>query len=109
MAPHVQLTTTTATREAALRLARTGVERRLAACGQVSGPVTSLYWWDGTLQSAEEWVCTFKTAQRHAEALAGALRAAHDYTTPEIVITPVVGGDPDYLAWIDAETEPPAR
>ncbi|MGH3847943.1 MAG: divalent cation tolerance protein CutA, partial [Pseudonocardiaceae bacterium] len=32
------------------------------------------------------------------------LRSAHPYDVPEIVATPVIGGNPDYLRWITAET-----
>ncbi|MEW5818371.1 MAG: divalent cation tolerance protein CutA, partial [Spirochaetota bacterium] len=35
-------------------MAREIVEKRLAACAQVSSPVTSFYWWDGKLQQETE-------------------------------------------------------
>ncbi|HTZ08385.1 MAG TPA: divalent-cation tolerance protein CutA [Acidimicrobiales bacterium] len=107
MGPYFQLTTTTASRADAERLARLGVEGRLAACGQVSGPLTSVYRWEGAVQEAEEWRCTFKTSAHALERLCQLVRQAHDYTTPEIVATAITGGDPDYLAWIDDETTAP--
>jgi len=85
-------------------LAATAVEQRLAACGQVSGPITSVYWWQHRLETADEWLCTFKTSAAVLGRLQDALRRAHSYTTPEIVATAIEGGDRDYLAWIDAET-----
>lgn len=107
VAEHYQVTTTTASRSEADRLAALAVETRLAACGQVSGPVTSTYRWEGEIRTADEWVCTFKTSSVALQPLLAALRAAHDYDTPELVATPIVTGDADYLAWIDAETKPP--
>ena len=104
MAKHCQVTTTTDSAEAAEALARSAVTARLAACGQVSGPITSVYWWEGKVDSAAECVVVFKTTSDRAEALIAHVRAEHTYDTPEIIVTPVTGGNPAYLAWLDEET-----
>lgn len=88
------------------RLGQLALQGRLAACAQVSGPVSSTYWWDGEITTAAEWTCTLKTTSRRLPALMAALRAAHPYEVPEILVTSTVGGDPDYLAWVRAETDP---
>ena len=85
-------------------MARLGVEARLAACAQVSGPVRSTYWWEGEVCSADEWVVTFKTTGLRVEDLGRRVREAHSYEVPEIVVSELVGGDPDYLSWIASET-----
>jgi periplasmic divalent cation tolerance protein len=108
VAQYFQVTTTMATQEEATGLARRAVGDRLAACGQVSGPITSVYWWDGEVTTADEWVCTFKTSAVALEPLMAALRAAHSYATPEIVATPIENGDADYLAWLEKETARPS-
>jgi len=107
MAHHYQITTTTTAKEKATELSHMVVEQRLAACAQVSGPVTSTYWWELKLETTEEWLCTFKTSALALEPLKTALRTTQGYmgfTTPEIVAIPIEDGDADYLAWIDAET-----
>jgi periplasmic divalent cation tolerance protein len=104
MTAHFLVTTTTSTREEAMRLSRLAVEQRHAACAQIAGPITSIYWWEDRLETNDEWVCTFKTSATALAALTAALREAHSYTTPEIVATAIEGGDAAYLAWIDAET-----
>jgi periplasmic divalent cation tolerance protein len=104
MATHFQVTTTAGSRDDATRLARLGVEQRLASCAQVSGPITSVYWWDDVVHSGDEWVCVFKTSDAALEPLTTALRHAHTYETPEIVAVAIDDGDADYLAWVDAET-----
>ena len=38
------------------------------------------------------------------ERLIAHVLANHSYDTPEVIITPIVGGNPDYLVWIDRET-----
>jgi periplasmic divalent cation tolerance protein len=101
---YVQVTTTTATQEEARQIARTSVERRLAACAQVLGPVVSTYWWQGGIETAGEWMCLLKTPASEFESLARHIRSEHSYDTPEITATPISLGSPDYLAWIERET-----
>ena len=101
-----QVTVTAPSAEEAERLGRLAVERRLAACAQVGGPISSTYWWHGEVTSCGEWVCTLKTTGDRLDALVAAVREAHPYEVPEIVATAIAGGDADYLAWVDAEVRP---
>lgn len=103
---YLQVQTTTDSRAEAMELARAAVEARLAACGQVAGPVTSMYWWNDEVERAEEWFVFFKLpAQRYA-ALAEFLAERHSYDEPEIVATSLVAGSPSFLAWLSDETRP---
>src|SRR6266536_448154 len=101
---YVQVATATATQEEARQIARVAVERRLAACAQVLGPVASTYWWQGGIETAGEWLCLLKTPASEFESLAHHIRAEHSYDTPEITATPITRGSADYLAWIERET-----
>lgn len=103
MSDAVQVSTTTASRDDAERIARTLVERRLAACAQVSGPISSYYHWQGKLETSEEWVCAIKTLSSHYPAIESAIRQLHAYDVPEILAVPIVAVSPDYLAWLTAE------
>lgn len=105
----MEVTLTAPSAEEAERLGTLALRGRLAACAQVSGPITSSYWWNGEMATATEWRCTLKTTRSRLAALVAALRAAHPYEVPEIVATALVGGDDDYLAWIGAETDPPGH
>src|ERR1700722_14994270 len=58
---YLQVQTTTDSRAEAMELSRAAVEARLAACAQVAGPVASMYWWDGGLERAEEWLLLLRT------------------------------------------------
>ena len=80
------------------------VERRLAACVNILPGMISHYWWQGSLERAEEVVMILKTRADLADAVGRAVRQSHPYTTPSILVLPIDGGDPDYLAWITAET-----
>ncbi|MFJ1841646.1 divalent-cation tolerance protein CutA [Streptomyces sp. NPDC088146] len=106
--PWLTVLTTTDSEEKARSLAQGAVEARLAACVQISAPVTSVYRWQNAIESTEEWQLLFKTtAERYGE-LEAHLLAAHDYETPEVIAIPVVRGSARYLDWVAAETAPVA-
>lgn len=93
-------------RAAAQQLARTLVERRLAACVSVLAPCTSVYRWKSKVEEATEVPVLIKTtAGRYAE-LESTLRALHPYELPEIIAVPVLRGLPGYLDWVAGETIP---
>jgi periplasmic divalent cation tolerance protein len=87
-----------------MELAKAAVEARLAACGQVAGPVASMYWWNDEIERAEEWFVFFKLPADRYEALAEFLTERHSYDEPEILATPFVAGSPSFLGWITDET-----
>jgi periplasmic divalent cation tolerance protein len=91
-------------RPLAMRIAEALVGERLAACASIGGSVTSLYRWRGAVEQAEEVSLLLKTrAERFSEA-AARIRSLHPYETPCIIATPIVAADPDYEAWVEAET-----
>ena len=87
------------------RSGRALVERRLAACVNVLPGMVSHYWWQGKLERAEEAVAIFKTRASLAELLRQAVKEAHPYETPSIMVVPIESVDTDYYAWILKETE----
>lgn len=100
----IQVFTTTEKKEDARKIAREVVRRRLAACVQIIGPVSSTYWWKEGIEEAEEWLCVVKSREELYEELEKAIRDVHPYEVPEILAMPVVKGSPDYLRWLDRET-----
>src|SRR5580698_4942763 len=103
---YLQVQTTTDSRAEAVELAKAAVEARLAACGQVAGPVASTYWWNDELERAEEWFVFFKLPADRYEDLAAFIAERHSYDEPEIVATAFVAGSPSFLAWVADETRP---
>jgi periplasmic divalent cation tolerance protein len=95
--------TTTDSAEQAQALARGAVEARLAACAQISAPITSVYQWEGAIRAEQEWQVFFKTTGARYEELEAYIKGAHTYDTPEIIATPVVRGSAEYLGWVAAE------
>jgi periplasmic divalent cation tolerance protein len=100
---HVQVVTTTDSEHAAATLARSIVDVRLGACVQVS-TIRSFYRWDGAVQDDPEWRLEIKTTAAVLDRLVAHIRENHGYDVPEIIATPVVGGNPAYLGWLDEET-----
>ncbi|WP_406211811.1 divalent-cation tolerance protein CutA [Streptomyces decoyicus] len=96
--------TTIDSEDKAGQLARGAIEGRLAACAQISAPVTSVYRWDNAVETGQEWQVLFKTAEARYAALEAYLLETHDYDTPEIIATPVTHGGAGYLSWVAKET-----
>jgi periplasmic divalent cation tolerance protein len=97
---YVQVLTTASSEEEAERIASALLDRRLAACVQVLGPITSRYRWQGELERATEWQCLAKTEASAYPAVEEAIGAIHSYDEPEIIATPIVAGSEGYLAWV---------
>ncbi len=100
MTNYIQVLTTAGSEEEAEAISTGLVERRLAACVQVAGPISSRYRWQGEVETAKEWLCVAKTEASRYEALEAAIRELHSYDEPEIVATPIVAGSAGYLAWL---------
>jgi periplasmic divalent cation tolerance protein len=86
------------------RIGHTLVERRLCACVNILPGMVSLYRWQGAIERGEEVVMIIKTRTTLAEAVRAAVRQMHSYTTPAILVIPIENVDPDYHAWLVAET-----
>lgn len=106
MQEYIQVMTTVEQRSDAERIARALVEKRLAACVQVAGPITSYFHWEGRLDSAEEYLCFIKSRVDLFPELEAVIGEMHPYEVPEIIATPVTRGGTDYANWLAAELKP---
>ena len=77
------------------------IENKLGACVNIVREVSSIYWWKGKVERDKESLLVVKTSVSKFEELIGKVKEIHPYTVPEIIAFPIVGGNPDYLAWID--------
>jgi periplasmic divalent cation tolerance protein len=100
MADHIQVQTTAGSEEEAELIAGALVERRLAACVQVVGPIASTYRWKGAVERDREWLCLLKTESSRYGEVEEAIRELHSYEEPEIIATPIVAGSSGYLGWV---------
>ncbi len=102
MGTYVQVTTTVDAEADAEKIARTLVENRLAGCVQIS-PITSIYRWEGKVETAREWRLSIKTRENLCEAVDGVIGALSSYQVPEVIVTPIIAGSETYLDWLDRE------
>lgn len=103
MGEYVQVITTTASKEEAERIAQALLEKHLAACVQIVGPITSFYWWQRKIESSEEWLCVAKTESKLFAQIEETIKALHSYEVPEILAVPIVAGSESYLQWLSEQ------
>lgn len=90
----------------ASRIGRLLVEARLAACVNVIPVVKSIYRWQGKIEEENEATLLIKTRVALVPALTDAVKAAHPYAVPEVLVVPTLPGigNLEYLAWVASET-----
>jgi periplasmic divalent cation tolerance protein len=88
----------------ALRVAEHLVDTKLAACANLSAPITSVYQWEGKRETGIEIAALFKTRAALADRLIEAARPLHPYEVPCFVVLPIETGSSDYLNWVRAQT-----
>lgn len=97
----IQVMTTTETKEQAQIIARHLVEKKLAACVQISDAVESTYLWKGNIETSREFHCLIKTQEDLFGRVQEVIKKLHSYETPEIIALPIINGSPDYLQWLE--------
>jgi periplasmic divalent cation tolerance protein len=92
--------TTAPNSDEADRLAHEIVEKKLAACVQVLPSMTSVYFWEGKIQTESEHLLLIKTLEEKFDALSEFIRTHHSYDVPEIVAIEAKKVSEDYLNWM---------
>jgi periplasmic divalent cation tolerance protein len=96
--------TTAGSSEEANKIAHALVERRLAACVNIVPQITSVYRWQGAVETAGEWLLLIKTQAGAFEQVRDAIQELHSYELPECVMLSIEAGSPGYLKWIEKNT-----
>ena len=96
---------TTETDEEAQSIARLLLDRKKAACVNIVPKVSSVFWWQGKLDSAQERLLIIKTTAKLLPDIIELVKSIHSYDVPEIIAMPIIGGNEDYLKWIDGEVK----
>lgn len=81
-------------------IGRSLVEERLAACVNVFSGVSSVYRWEGDVQTDSEAVAMIKTTEDRVPDLRKRIADLHPYEVPEFLAVEVTGGSPAYLNWV---------
>ena len=96
-------------RNSAQRVAQALIENHAAACVSILAECTSVYRWQGKVETANEVPMLIKTTRAAYPRLEEAIRAHHPYELPEIIAVPVIAGLPGYLQWVVQETQAPEK
>jgi periplasmic divalent cation tolerance protein len=100
---HVVLFITTADEEEARLISRVLLEQKKAACVNIVPGISSLFWWQGNIDSAQESLLVVKTRAMLVDDIVQLVKQLHSNDVPEIIALPIVGGSKDYLEWVDRE------
>lgn len=85
----------------AQQISKVLLEQRKAACVNIISNVDSLFWWEGKLDSARENLLIAKTKASLLPEVINLVKKVHSYDVPEIIALPIVGGNQEYLDWIE--------
>jgi periplasmic divalent cation tolerance protein len=91
---------TAPSKQEAEKIAQHLLDKRLIACANIIGPVSSVFRWSGKIEHAEEYLMLLKSRKDLFEKLSETVKALHNYEVPEILVLPVVGGSEVYLSWL---------
>ena len=102
---YIVLFITTANTEEAQRISRALLEQRKVACVNIVPGVSSFFWWQDKIDSAQENLLIVKTKASQLNELVRLVKELHSYDVPEIIAMPIIGGNQDYLEWIGNEVK----
>ncbi len=102
--PRIVLTTLADEQETE-KFAAALIERRLAACVNIVGPIRSIYRWQGKVEREKEFLLIIKTTSEQASRLEAAFKELHPYELPERIELSVEGGSETYLSWVTGEVQ----
>ena len=91
--------TTTDSLDEARAIAAALVERRLAACAQISS-IQSFYTWEGEVQDDDEFRVLIKTAEDRYADVEAAILELHSYDLPAIVAFDITRAYGPYADWV---------
>lgn len=100
---HIVVFVTASSDKEARKIADLLLSQRKAACINIISGVASSFWWKSKVDVAAESLLIIKTKASALPRLIDLVKATHSYEVPEIIAMPILGGNPDYLSWIDAE------
>lgn len=95
---------TTSSKINAMEICEYLIESKLAACINIVPNVVSVYKWEGKVVEGQEFLMIIKTKESLFKKVEKAITERHEYALPEIVATPIVKGNKDYLKWLKSET-----
>jgi periplasmic divalent cation tolerance protein len=82
------------------------LDERLIACGNIVSPVSSLFYWLGKVEAAEECLIIMKSRTDLFSQVFEHVKRLHSYEVPEVLALPIVDASKAYLDWMGAVLKP---
>jgi periplasmic divalent cation tolerance protein len=102
---YIVLLTTTSNNGEAYKIAKVLLGQKKVACVNIVPGISSIFWWQDKLDSAQESLLIVKTKASLLNQIVTLIKEIHSYEVPEIVALPIIGGNQDYLEWINKEVK----
>ena len=87
--------------EEADHIARVLLEEKKVACVNIVRGIDSYFWWEEKIDTARENLLIAKTKSSLLPEILEVVRKVHSYDVPEVIALPIIGGNQDYLDWIE--------
>ena len=82
-------------------IAKTLLEKKKVVCVNIVRGIDSYFWWEGKPDSARENLLIANTRAAMLPEIVALVKKLHRYDVPEVIALPIIGGNQDYLAWIE--------
>ena len=76
------------------------VEKQLASCVNIIPNISSVYRWEGQIQSESEVLLLIKTTKDLEAEVYREVQNVHSYDIPELITLPITNGSDAYLDWM---------
>ena len=93
---------TTKNKAEAKKIAKVLLKERLCACANIFDKMSSMYWWKGKLEEANETVLIAKTTKNKFSKLSARVKQLHSYDCPCILQIPITDGNREYISWLQS-------
>jgi periplasmic divalent cation tolerance protein len=105
VADEIMVLITASSQDEAAKIGTALVDEHLAACVNIVPDIRSLFFWEGKTRDEHETLLIAKSRRPLLARLVCRVKTLHSYTVPEVIALPIVGGSPDYLAWLNETTK----
>jgi periplasmic divalent cation tolerance protein len=97
---------TTKNKSEAKKIGKILLQERLAACINIFDKMSSMYWWEGKIEEANETVLIAKTTKKLFPKLLNKVKSIHSYSVPCILQLEVKDGNKEYVKWLMSALNP---
>ncbi|MCH2227229.1 MAG: divalent-cation tolerance protein CutA [Candidatus Caenarcaniphilales bacterium] len=83
-------------------IAKTLLGKDLIACSNIYSNVSSIYKWQGQIESSDEFIMILKAKSENFEKISTEIEAMHNYDCPAIIQIPVMNMNENYEKYLNS-------